>query len=113
MQEVEAICDRVIIINLGRIVADESAQDIHTQARDKHQTIEVEFENKVSSKDLKSIQGVVKVRKVGSNHYLLEGQPDRDIRSEIFQWAVKSKANILELTKREKSMEEVFQELTK
>ncbi|MCD6347221.1 MAG: gliding motility-associated ABC transporter ATP-binding subunit GldA [Bacteroidales bacterium] len=113
MQEVEAICDRVIIINGGKIVADDSAHDIQAQARDKHQTIEVEVEKAVIGKDLKSIAGVVKVKKVDARHYLIEGQPNRDIRSEIFQWAVKSKSNILELTKREKSMEEVFQELTK
>ena len=113
MQEVEAICDRVIVINEGRIVADDSAEKIQSQAVDKHQTIEVEFENQVSGKALKEIHGVVKVKKIDSKHYLLEGQPNRDIRSEIFQWAVKNKASILELTKREKSMEEVFQELTK
>jgi len=113
MQEVEAICDRVIVINEGRIVADDSAEKIQSQAVDKHQTIEVEFENQVSGKALKEIHGVVKVKKIDSKHFLLEGQPNRDIRSEIFQWAVKNKASILELTKREKSMEEVFQELTK
>ena len=113
MQEVEAICDRVIIINLGKIVADDSAQKIQSQAINKHQTIEVEFENQVNGKALKEIHGVVKVKKIDTKHFLLEGQPNRDIRSEIFQWAVKNKANILELTKREKSMEEVFQELTR
>ncbi len=113
MQEVEAICDRVIIINQGKIVADDSAKEIQSQAVDKHQTIEVEFDNQVSIKSLREIHGAVNVKKVDAKHFLIEGQPNRDIRAEIFQWAVKNKVNILELTKREKSMEAVFQELTK
>jgi len=112
MQEVEAICDRVIIINLGKIVADDSAKKIQEQAVESFQTIEVEFENQIKGKDLKDIDGVISVKKIDSKHYLLQGQPNRDIRSEIFQWAVQNNASILSLVKREKSMEEVFQELT-
>lgn len=113
MQEVEAICDRVIIINLGKIVADDSAKNIQESAVDSQQTIEVEFERQVNGKALKEIYGVVGVKKIDAKHFLLQGMPNRDIRSDIFHWAVQHKANILELTKREKSMEEVFQELTK
>lgn len=113
MQEVEAICDRVIIINLGKIVADDSAKNIQESAVDSQQLIEVEFERQVNGKALKEIYGVVGVKKIDAKHFLLQGMPNRDIRSDIFHWAVQHKANILELTKREKSMEEVFQELTK
>ena len=113
MQEVQAICDRVIIINLGRIVADDPTELIQSQNVDAYQTIEVEFGQDISGNALKQIHGVVKVKKIDSRHFLVEGKPNRDIRSEIFQWAVKNKVTVLELARREKSLEEVFQELTK
>lgn len=113
MQEVEAICDRVIIINMGKIVADDSAKSIQEKALDSFQTIEVEFENQIKGKALNDIDGVINVKKIDAKHYLLQGQANRDIRSEIFQWAVQNNASIISLVKREKSMEEVFQELTK
>ncbi len=113
MQEVQAICDRVIIINLGRVVADDPTEKIQSQNLDAFQTIEMEFEQVISGNSLKQIHGVVKVKKIDSKHFLLEGKPNRDIRSDIFQWAVKNKVTVLKLAKREKSLEEVFQELTK
>ncbi|MEA1875773.1 MAG: gliding motility-associated ABC transporter ATP-binding subunit GldA [Bacteroidota bacterium] len=113
MQEVEAICDRVIIINQGKIVADDSAKNIQEQAIESFQTIEVEFENQIKGKALNDIDGVISVKKIDAKHFLLQGQANRDIRSEIFQWAVQNNASIISLIKREKSMEEVFQELTK
>jgi ABC-2 type transport system ATP-binding protein len=113
MQEVQAICDRVIIINLGRIVADDPTEKIQSASTDAYQTIEVEFDDVISGNALKQIHGVVKVKKIDSKHFLLEGKPNRDIRSEVFQWAVKNKVTVLQLALREKSLEEVFQELTK
>jgi ABC-2 type transport system ATP-binding protein len=113
MQEVKAICDRVIIINLGKIVADDPTEKIQNLREEQFQTIEVEFDEVVNSNSLKQIHGVVKIRKITSKHFLVEGKPNRDIRSEIFKWAVKNKVTVLQLLKREKSLEEVFQELTK
>lgn len=113
MQEVEAICDRVIIINQGKIVADDSARNIQDQALESMQTIEVEFENQIKGKSLNDINGVISVKKIDARHYLLQGKAKHDIRPEIFQWAVQNNASILSLSKKEKSMEEVFQELTK
>ena len=113
MQEVEAICDRVIIINQGKIVADDSAKNIQKQTAGGFQTIEVEFEKQVVGKALNKIEGVLKVKKIDAKHYLLESKPDVDIRPAIFQWAVNNNANIIQLAKQQKSMEEVFQHLTK
>lgn len=113
MQEVQAICDRVIIINLGRVVADDPTEIIQSQNLDAFQTIELELDSDISGNALKQIHGVVKVKKIDKNHFLLEGKPNRDIRSEVFQWAVKNKVTVLQLAKKEKSLEEVFQELTK
>ena len=113
MQEVQAICDRVIIINLGRIVADDPTEKIQSQNVNAYQTIELELDSDISANALKQIHGVVKVKKIDKHHFLLEGKPNRDIRSEVFQWAVKNKVTVLQLAKREKSLEEVFQELTK
>jgi ABC-2 type transport system ATP-binding protein len=113
MQEVQAICDRVIIINKGRVVADDPTEIIQSQNVDAFQTIELEFDQVISANALKQVHGVVKVKKIDGKHFLLEGKPNRDIRSDIFQWAVKNKVTVLQLAKREKSLEEVFQELTK
>jgi len=113
MQEVEAICDRVIIINQGKIVADDSAKNIQQHSASSHQTIEVEFEKQVVGKALNKIEGVLKVKKIDEKHFLLEGKPDVDIRPAIFQWAVSNEANIVQLAKQERSLEEVFQALTR
>ena len=113
MQVVEAICHRVIIINQGKIVADDSAKNITVASSKTFQVIEVEFETTVKETDLKTIEGIWNIKKIDDKHFLLDTDPKQDARSAIFQWAVSNNANILQLARREKSMEAVFQELTK
>ena len=116
LQEVEAICDRVIIINNGIIVADDTAKNIHSRTSEKYQTIIVEFNPDLStknSKELKNIKGVVKVVKLKEKNWLIQGKHNTDIRSDIFKFAVKNNITVLSMQKQEKSLEDVFQELTK
>lgn len=114
MQEVEAICNRIIIINNGKIVADNSKEDLQKQtSATNHQTVIVEFNTTVSREELLKIKGVSKVQGLKQYHWLLEGNTNDDIRPEIFQFAVKQSLTVLSMQKKEMSLEQVFQELTK
>lgn len=109
MQEVEAICDRIVIINKGEIVADEKAANL--QKDTKLQTVYVEFEGKVSRNQLKKLDVVSKVEQVGDG-WLLESKKAEDLRKEIAQFAQENDLLTLTLRKEEKSLEEVFKSLT-
>jgi len=111
MQEVEAVCDRVIIIKNGTLVANESASSLQ-QSTDT-QVVYVEFEGNVSRNQLSKITTIRKVEEVGTNSFLLEANLDNDIRKIIAQYAKEKDLLILTLRKEEKSLEEVFKQLTK
>ncbi len=113
MQEVEAICDRIIIINKGKIVADDSIDSIYSHSKDQLITIIVEFDKTPDQKQLEKIELVDKVAKVDDNNWLIQSTSTEDIRPIIFNFAVKSDMAVLSMQKKEKSLEEVFQELTK
>jgi ABC-2 type transport system ATP-binding protein len=110
MQEVEAICDRVIIINKGQIVADDTAQTLQSGLN--QQTVYVEFEGNVEKKQLQKIEGVSKVESF-QNGWLLESKASGDLRKIVAQFAQTHQLLILTLKIEEKSLEEVFKELTK
>lgn len=111
MQEVEAICDRVIILDEGSIKADEGAREIRTY-RLSGQTIQIELESAVSPEIWKKLKGIEEVRELPGNIYLLATSQKEDIRSKIFQFAVKQKFTILSMNQKEKSLEEVFRKFT-
>lgn len=113
MQEVEAICDKVIIINKGEIVADDTTQNIHSHVKQHYQTVLIEFSDTVNPEQLETIEGVLKVRRVDNNNWLVQSRADKDVRTDIFNFAVENKLTVLSLQKKEKNLEEVFQELTK
>jgi ABC-2 type transport system ATP-binding protein len=110
MQEVEAICDRVVIINKGRIVANDTASVL--QQTHSLQTVYVEFEGNVSKGMLAKIPHVGKVEAVKEG-WLIETRDDVDLRKEISRFAQKNELLVLTLRAEEKSLEEVFKELTK
>lgn len=110
MQEVEAICDRVVIINKGQIVADDKAAIL--QVSTNSQTVYAEFEGTVSKSILAKIKQVRKVEQVGTG-WLLEGNGEEDLRKVIAQYAQQSNILVLTLRTEEKTLEEVFKELTK
>jgi ABC-2 type transport system ATP-binding protein len=110
MQEVEAICDRVVIINKGQIVADDTATQL--QVSYSLQTVYVEFEGSISKKQLSSISHVNKVEQV-KNGWLLESIEHVDLRKEIAKFAQQNGILVLTLKTEAKTLEEVFKELTK
>ena len=110
MQEVEAICDRVIIISKGQIVADDTAKILQQDLQ--HQTVYVEFDNKVSAAQLKKIPNASKVEGL-NNGWLIESLSNTDLRKEVAQFAQAQDWLILTLNIEQKTLEEVFKELTK
>lgn len=113
MQEVEAICDRVIIINKGHIVADDSASTIQSKTDEDVQTVLVEFKGTLASDLLQKIEGVTKVMKIKDSSWLLQGSKENDLRPVIFQFAVDNNLTVLSLQEQEKNLEQIFQELTR
>jgi ABC-2 type transport system ATP-binding protein len=110
MQEVEAICDRVIIINKGQIVADDTAS--HLQLDETHQTVYAEFDKEIAKSVLTKIPHVRKVEKVAGG-WLLETTDKVDLRKEIATYAQQQNLLVLTLKTEERTLEEVFKELTK
>ena len=112
MQEVEAICDRVIIIHKGRIIADEESGKIGSHVYEPAQTIIVEFDKQISDKDLLKIAGTNRLKNISGNTWLMQAHSDQDIRGEIFELAVSKGLKVLSLQKKQKSLEDVFRDLT-
>lgn len=110
MQEVEAICDRIVIISKGKIVANDKASVLQDET--KHQTVYVEFDKNVSKSQLLKIPTIQKVEAV-NNAWLIESTADLDLRKEIAQFSQKNEWLILTLKIEKKSLEEVFKDLTK
>ena len=111
MQEVEMLCNRVIIINKGKIVADRPTSDLQNFKKSKSFTIE--FEEDVQKNQLKKIEGVKEVKAISDRKWLLHSVGEEDIRTHIFQFAVEQKLTILEIKQEAQKLEEIFQELTK
>ncbi len=113
MQEVEAICDRVIIVNNGKIVANDITSVLQNYQSQNKQVITVEFDKQTYLADLKTITGVVDAKNSKGNVWHIEANTDKDIRTDIFQFAVKKGMAVLTLNKEEQKLEDVFKELTK
>lgn len=112
LQEVEAICDRVIIINQGLIVADDHSASLKEKGSGFVQTIHVELGSPADPGLWEKLPSIHNVRSLKGNSFLLETRENRDIRAEIFNFAVSQGLTILSLSLKEKSLEEVFREIT-
>lgn len=112
LQEVEAICSRAIIINQGKIVADDSTGHLLSNAAGNEQVM-VEFDRDVKLSDLKTIKGVLNAKKVSGFTWLVESAKDLDVRQEIFRYAVEHGLTVLSMQKQSNSLEDVFQKLTR
>lgn len=109
MQEVEAICDRVIIINKGEIVVDEKLKDLSNKTE---QIIEVEFDYRVEIEALKSLPEVLNVLNSEGNKYQFYYDTQRDHRGDIFDYAQKNGLKILQLNTKNETLEKLFVSLT-
>lgn len=113
MQEVEAVCQRVIIINRGKIATDKDVADIAEVMQEESQYYECEFDKEVSKEDLFTIKGITNANHQGNNHWIVEASKSHDIRSDLFKWAVSKNITVLTIKKSETSLEQVFQKVTR
>ena len=111
MQEVEAICDRIIIIDKGKLIADASKDELKQKIQGR-QKVELLFENAPSTEEMKDLPGVIRLEKAGDNEIIVWCMDSIRTRKEIFQFAVQNNYIILEMKHADVSVESVFQQLT-
>jgi len=109
MQEVEAICDRVIIINKGEIVADKKLKDLKA---DQEQIIEVEFDYRVEDVLLNRLKHIQNVKNTHDFIYELTFSTKEDMRALVFDFAHDNGLKILQLNQKNKNLESLFREMT-
>jgi ABC-2 type transport system ATP-binding protein len=112
MQEVEAICDRVIIIDKGIIVANEPKSNIYSRLKQPNQIIQIEFDKDISEITLPENENIRMMRKIKNNIWVIEAEGEEDIRPALFNFAVRNGLTVLSLQKNESNLEEVFRHLT-
>ena len=110
--EVEAVCDRAIIINRGKLVADAPIQQLKQQFAGQN-LVTAEFAETADKHLLAKIRHVQQVKPVGPNRWQLTAAVEHDIRADLFAFAVANRLTLLELHKETYSVEDVFQQLTK
>ena len=111
MQEVEAICDRVIIIDKGKIVADKKLEKLILETTT--QIIEVEFDQEVIATQMATIENISSYSKINGTLWELTFATDKDMRSIVFDFATANGLKTLQLNQKNKNLETVFREVTK
>ena len=109
MQEIQAVCDRVIVINKGSLVLDKRMEELQS----KEQTIEVAFDYRVEEKLIREIPFVKSVVNVHEFLYMIQFTTDEDMRPVVFDFANANGLKILQINHKHKNLEQVFAELTK
>ncbi|GAB2601460.1 gliding motility-associated ABC transporter ATP-binding subunit GldA [Spirosoma areae] len=114
MQEVEAICDRVVIINRGQIVADGPLSQLRNASAGESVVVVAEFEGDLTdSAVLTSVSGVTQVEPLGRGQYRIIAKQTTDLRASIFRLAADRNLKLVGLRQQENSLEGIFKELTK
>ena len=111
MQEVEAICDRVIIINNGKIVADKKLDNLIST--EKEQVIEVEFDYKIEEQLIAKIENLTSYKNTHDMIWELTFNAEIDMRPAVFDFANANGLKTLQLNQKNKNLEAVFREITK
>jgi ABC-2 type transport system ATP-binding protein len=109
MQEVEAICDNIIIINRGEIVASETTSSLKTPER----IVEIEFLEDTDDNVFRDAAFVEQSGRVGQSKFTVKGYDNKDIRAELFRWAVDNRKTIISMRQQEHRLEDVFRLITK
>ncbi|MBN1989608.1 MAG: gliding motility-associated ABC transporter ATP-binding subunit GldA [Bacteroidales bacterium] len=112
MQEVEAICQRIIIINRGNLIADGSNSEILALSSSKGQSVQVEFTQDIDFDTLKGIAGVSYVKAINAKSAIVSSQLGADIRPNIFNFAVAKGLTLVHLEEKGTHLEDIFQTLT-
>lgn len=111
LQEIEAICQRIVIINQGKLVADSTLSDLKSNMVTGRQQVFVVFDQAVEEKHLLTISGVTGVVQHSAG-WLLSADQHIDIRPEIFRFAVSSNLVILEMSEKQQNLDSIFKKLT-
>ncbi len=111
MQEVEAICDRVIIINEGKIVTDKRLDSLISE--NKEQIIEVEFDYKIEEEAIKRIPNIKSYKNTFDMTWELTFETTKDMRPAVFDFAHDNGMKTLQLNQKSKNLEVLFREMTK
>jgi ABC-2 type transport system ATP-binding protein len=110
MQEVEAICDRVIIINNGKIVTDKKLDKLVSEIQE--QVIEVEFDQTVNESIFSKLAQLRTTKNTHNKVWELTFETENDCRSSVFDFAQENGLKILQLNLKSKNLEEIFREKT-
>lgn len=110
MQEVQAICNRVLIINKGKLVADNKVENIQQQSGEN--MLEVEFSSAIDTSFIMNLMGVNRVQQLAGNNYLIYSSSEVDIREKLFKLAVEKEWTLLSIKQQQISLEEIFRKVT-
>jgi len=111
LQEVEAMCDRVIIINKGQLVADDKLSNLQKGSEGNH-TVVVAFKESVDKRLLEKLNGVSKVEQLQNNQYKLQTAIPEAVRKQLMEIALQQNLNIVSLQSENQSLETIFKTLT-
>ncbi|MDB5201970.1 MAG: gldA [Ferruginibacter sp.] len=111
MQEVEALCDRVIIINKGNIVADGTLSSLQKNNKGKP-VVRVAFEQQIAEAFIHEVPGAISVSKAAGNSWEIETADAEALKKELLQWSVSNNLDIVSLQTETKNLEAVFKSLT-
>lgn len=112
MQEVEAVCSRVVIINKGKLVADGSIGQLKSGQFSRKQTVLVEFDQTIDPEKLRAVEGIDSLELITPASFVVESLK-ADIRPALFRFAVQNQLILLTLKEQQRSLENVFQDLTR
>ncbi|MDO6434252.1 gliding motility-associated ABC transporter ATP-binding subunit GldA [Flavitalea sp. BT771] len=110
LQEVEALCDRVVIINKGKLIADSPLGQLRLDNRTN--AIRVAFKEDLETSRLQALKGVTSVRKLADREWELQAGEDTDVKKQLLELALQNNWNIVSLQSENQSLEEIFRHLT-
>lgn len=110
LQEVEALCDRVIIINKGRLIADSPLDKLRLERRSN--SVRVAFKEELAPSQLASLKGVTAVRKLSAQEWELQAEEEADVKKQLLGLALQNNWNIVSLQSENQSLEDIFRRLT-
>ena len=109
MQEVEAVCDRVLIIKKGKIMIDKKLSELQ---ENKQQTIDVTFDNKIQEQWINKLPNVVSYKNNYDNNWCITFESEEDMRPKVFDFSQENGLKILGLNTQNKTLETLFREIT-
>ncbi|HEV8273714.1 MAG TPA: gliding motility-associated ABC transporter ATP-binding subunit GldA [Chitinophagaceae bacterium] len=112
LQEVEAICDRVIIINKGELVADDKLSNLRQRSSSSPSTVKVSFKESIDKIWLEQLSAARSVNKIDANNWQLATDNPEQLRKQIFELSLQHNLNIVSLQSDSQSLEDVFRSLT-